>query len=60
MANVDPVASVVRGGDATQQTIGETQVRISTEAARELSKMSEAAGLTRKEMVERLIMANRV
>ena len=59
MANVDPVASVSRT-DIAQANMGETQVRISTEAARELSKMSEAAGLTRKEMVERLIMANRV
>lgn len=59
MANVDPVASVSRT-DIAQANMGETQVRISTEAARELSKMSEAAGLTRKEMVERLIMANKV
>lgn len=59
MANVDPVASVSRT-DVAQATMGETQVRISTEAARELSKMSEANGLTRKEMVERLIMANKV
>ena len=56
MANVDPVASVTRT-DMAQSVMGETQVRISTEAARELSKMSEDAGLTRKEMVERLIMA---
>jgi len=56
MANVDPVASVSRT-DMAQGVMGETQVRISTEAARELSKMSEDAGLTRKEMVERLIMA---
>lgn len=59
MANIDPVAGVTRTEQA-QATMGETQVRISTEAARELSKMSEANGLTRKEMVERLIMANKV
>lgn len=59
MANVDPVASVSRT-DAVQGMMGETQVRISTEAARELSKMAENNGVTRKEMVERLIMNARV
>jgi hypothetical protein len=56
MANVDPVASVTRT-DAVQGMMGETQVRISSEAARELSKQAEAAGVTRKEQMERLIMA---
>jgi hypothetical protein len=56
MANIDPVASGSRT-DAVQSMMGETQVRISTEAARELSKQAEAAGITRREQMEKLIMA---
>ena len=55
MANVDPVASAVRGGDTTQRVIGETQVRISSESARKLSTLAEANELTRTQMMERLI-----
>jgi hypothetical protein len=56
MANVDPVASGSRT-DAVQGMMGETQVRISSEAARELSKMAEAQNVNRREMMERLIFA---
>jgi hypothetical protein len=56
MANIDPVAGVTRT-NAVQATMGETQVRISSEAARELSKMAEAQNVNRREMMERLIMA---
>ena len=59
MANVDPVASVTRTQMA-QGVMGQTQVSISREAARQLSQLAEAQGITRKEAVEKLIMGARV
>ena len=59
MANVDPVASVTRTQMA-QDVMGGAQVSISREAARQLSQLAEAQGITRKEAVEKLIMGARV
>lgn len=50
MANIDPVASVTRT-DMAQATMGQAQVSISREAARQLSELAEAQGITRKEAV---------
>ena len=59
MANIDPVASVTRT-DMAQGVMGQTQVSISREAARQLSQLAEANNVTRKEMVEKLIFNARI
>jgi hypothetical protein len=59
MANIDSVSGVTSAQAARVLMQGETQVRISTEAARELSKMAEEQNMTRTQMVEALIMGAR-
>lgn len=56
MANIDPVATTASAAAQARSTMGETQIRISTEAARELSKLAESQGIDRRAAVERMIM----
>lgn len=57
---IDPVAGISRT-DAVQNRMGEsgTSVSLSRDVAQRLSQLSENAGITRKEMIERLIMQAR-
>jgi hypothetical protein len=56
---IDPVSQVTAAQEA-RYVMGETQVRISTEAARKLSQLAEANDMTRTQMVEALINGARI